>query len=53
MQAPIIPSTDRQVTLGVVAICRNEERGIARFLEHLLPWVNKIVWWTTDRATIV
>ena len=30
-------------TLGVVAICRNEQRDLAGFLEHLLPWVDEIV----------
>ena len=39
MQAPTIPSTDRQVTLGGVAICRNEERDIAGFLESSAPVV--------------
>jgi (heptosyl)LPS beta-1,4-glucosyltransferase len=30
-------------TLGVVAICRNEQRDLGGFLEHLLPWVDEIV----------
>ncbi|MDP7254710.1 MAG: glycosyltransferase family 2 protein [Planctomycetota bacterium] len=30
-------------TLGVVAISKNEEEDMPRFLEHLLPWVNEIV----------
>ena len=30
-------------TLGVVAICRNEQRDLTGFLEHLLPWVDEIV----------
>ena len=44
-------SSDQQVeveskkapTLGVVAICRNEQRDLGGFLEHLLPWVDEIV----------
>jgi (heptosyl)LPS beta-1,4-glucosyltransferase len=30
-------------TLGVVALCRNEEQDLPGFLEHLLPWVDEIV----------
>ena len=30
-------------TLGVVAICKNEERDLPGFLDHLLPWVDEIV----------
>lgn len=30
-------------TLAAVAISRNEEQDMPRFLEHLLPWVNEIV----------
>ncbi|MCH7665346.1 MAG: glycosyltransferase, partial [Acidobacteria bacterium] len=30
-------------TLGVVAIAKNEEEDMPRFLELLLPWVNEIV----------
>src|SRR5437867_9133513 len=30
-------------TLGIVAICHNEEKDMPRFLEHLLPWVDEIV----------
>lgn len=30
-------------TLGVVAICKNEEKDLPAFLEHLLPWVDEIV----------
>ena len=30
-------------TFGVVAICRNEQRDLRGFLEHLLPWVDEIV----------
>ena len=30
-------------TLGVVAICRNEQRDLGGFLQHLLPWVDEIV----------
>jgi (heptosyl)LPS beta-1,4-glucosyltransferase len=32
-----------QSTVGVVAICRNEERDLPGFLEHLLPWVHEII----------
>jgi (heptosyl)LPS beta-1,4-glucosyltransferase len=32
-----------KVTLGVVAICRNEERDLPAFLEHLLSWVDEII----------
>jgi (heptosyl)LPS beta-1,4-glucosyltransferase len=35
--------SDRTPTLGVVAICYNEEQDLPAFLEHLLPWVNEIV----------
>jgi (heptosyl)LPS beta-1,4-glucosyltransferase len=35
--------TKNTPTLGVVAICRNEQRDLAGFLEHLLPWVDEIV----------
>src|SRR3972149_1078964 len=31
------------VTLGVVAISRNEERDLPGFLENLLPWVDEII----------
>ena len=30
-------------TLGVVAISKNEEEDMPRFLDHLLPWVDEIV----------
>lgn len=30
-------------TLGVVAICYNEEQDLPGFLEHLIPWVDEIV----------
>jgi (heptosyl)LPS beta-1,4-glucosyltransferase len=33
----------KRPTLGVVAICRNEQRDLGGFLEHLLPWVDEIV----------
>ena len=36
-------NNDNRLTLGVVAISKNEERDIPRFLEHLLPWVDEIV----------
>ena len=32
-----------RVSLGVVAICYNEEQDLPGFLEHLLPWVDEIV----------
>ena len=31
------------ITLGVVAISRNEERDLPGFLENLLPWMDEIV----------
>jgi len=34
---------EKTVTLGVVAICRNEERDMAGFLEGLRGWVDDIV----------
>jgi (heptosyl)LPS beta-1,4-glucosyltransferase len=34
---------ESRVRLGVVAICRNEERDLPAFLEHLTPWVDEIV----------
>jgi glycosyltransferase involved in cell wall biosynthesis len=30
-------------TLGVVAICRNEERDLPGFIDHLIGWVDQIV----------
>lgn len=30
-------------SLGVVALCLNEERDLPGFLEHLLPWVHEII----------
>ena len=30
-------------TIGVVAICRNEENDLPAFVRHLLPWVDEIV----------
>ncbi len=33
----------KKATLGVVAICKNEERDLPGFLENLLPWVDEIV----------
>jgi (heptosyl)LPS beta-1,4-glucosyltransferase len=33
----------KRSTLSVVAICRNEQRDLPGFLEHLLPWVDEIV----------
>jgi (heptosyl)LPS beta-1,4-glucosyltransferase len=37
-------TTSKQApTLGVVAICRNEQRDLGGFLAHLLPWVDEIV----------
>ena len=30
-------------TLSVLAMCRNEEKDLPAFLQHLLPWVDKIV----------
>ena len=35
--------SNRTPTLGVVALCRNEEQDLSQFLEHLLPWVDEIV----------
>ena len=35
--------TDSNPTLGVVALCRNEERDLPGFLENLIPWVDEIV----------
>jgi (heptosyl)LPS beta-1,4-glucosyltransferase len=35
--------SEKTPTLGVVAICRNEQRDLGGFLEHLLPWVDEIV----------
>jgi len=32
-----------RVTLGVVAISRNEEKDMRAFLAHLLPWVDEII----------
>ena len=32
-----------KVTFGVVALCRNEERDLPAFLEHLIPWVDEII----------
>jgi glycosyltransferase involved in cell wall biosynthesis len=32
-----------KVTLGVVAICRNEERDLPGFLDHLISWVDEII----------
>jgi (heptosyl)LPS beta-1,4-glucosyltransferase len=34
---------EKRITLGVVAISRNEERDIVGFLGHLLPWVDEII----------
>ena len=38
-------TTDNEprTTLGIVAICHNEERDLPAFLDHLLPWVDEIV----------
>jgi glycosyltransferase involved in cell wall biosynthesis len=38
-------STDQpaKVTLGLVAICRNEERDLPGFLQYHVPWVNEII----------
>ena len=30
-------------SLGVVAICKNEEQDMPGFLNHLAPWVDEIV----------
>jgi (heptosyl)LPS beta-1,4-glucosyltransferase len=35
--------SNKTPTLGVVALCRNEEQDLPGFLEHLLPWVDEIV----------
>ena len=35
--------SNKTPTLGVVALCYNEEQDLPGFLEHLLPWVNEIV----------
>jgi (heptosyl)LPS beta-1,4-glucosyltransferase len=44
MTEPIVRKTaEPTVTLGVVAICYNEEEDLPRFIEHLLPWVDEIV----------
>jgi glycosyltransferase involved in cell wall biosynthesis len=34
---------EKSVTLGVVAISRNEERDLPGFLRHLISWVDEIV----------
>ncbi|MCP3955992.1 MAG: glycosyltransferase family 2 protein [Desulfobacterales bacterium] len=40
---PIKPAAKPEPTLGVVAICKNEEKDLSAFIEHLLPWVDEIV----------
>lgn len=38
------PSSQRtHPTLGVVAMCFNEERDLPGFLSHLVPWIDEIV----------
>jgi len=38
-----IRNNDSRATLGVVTISYNEERDMADFIGHLLPWVDEIV----------
>ncbi len=33
----------KRATLAAVAICKNEERDIRGFLDHLLPWIDEVV----------
>lgn len=35
--------THAQPTLGIIAICKNEEIDLPGFLSHLIPWVDEIV----------
>ena len=36
-------SSNSRTTLGIVAICCNEERDLPAFLENLVPWVDEII----------
>jgi (heptosyl)LPS beta-1,4-glucosyltransferase len=38
-----VPNTAKRQSLGVVAICYNEQRDLPGFLENLLGWVDEIV----------
>ncbi len=43
MQTYSSDDMEHNPTLGVVAICKNEEKDLPAFLAHLLPWVDEIV----------
>ena len=36
-------SKNQPVSLGVVAICKNEEKDLPHFLANFLPWVDEII----------
>jgi glycosyltransferase involved in cell wall biosynthesis len=49
-------SVNKRPTLGVVAICKNEEQDLPGFLDCLLPWIDELVLvddGSSDRTAII